>query len=316
MSISFKCDYQTIEDMKGYYHKYLCDTKIAYSQCTFKSKEYVITIYNSNKVLFQGKNAEKEAKKWFNSNDLLDKKEFNTINDKSLFNENNFSKNHQNIPQLCQKACIGSDEVGTGSYFGPVVVCACFIDQSIINEINTFNIRDSKKLSDKDILQIAPQLIEKVPYFLYILDNIKYNEAIKKENLNVIKAKMHNYALSKLIQKIGFHPEIIVDQFCSEKNYYDYLSNTKNVVTGIHFETKAEDKYLVVALASIIARYAFLDEMDKLGKSLGTTLKGGAGSNVDNQAVELIEKHGMEILNKIAKVHFANTKKITKLFNQ
>lgn len=312
MSISFKGDYQIIEDMKEYYHSFMCDKKVAYSQCVFKTDEYIITIYESNKILFQGKKAQEEADRWFKDVNLFNQSNTNQTN----LNNSSLDYQNQYIPKLCEKACIGSDEVGTGSYFGPVVVCACFLDQTTLNEISMIDIKDSKKLSDKDILRIAPKLMDKVVHYLYILDNIKYNEAIKNNNLNVIKAKMHNYALLQLIKKIGYQPQVIVDQFCLPKNYYQYLNDTKNVVTNIHFETKAEDKYLVVAIASIIARYAFLEEMDTLGKSLNTVLKGGAGSNVDIQAKELVEKHGVEILEKIAKLHFANTKKIINLFNQ
>ena len=47
---------------------------------------------------------------------------------------------------------------------------------------------------------------------------------------------------------------IIIDEFASEKNYYNYLSDTNNPLKGITFITKAEDKNLAVACASLISR--------------------------------------------------------------
>ena len=42
------------------------------------------------------------------------------------------------------KAQIGSDEVGTGDFLGPVVVCAAFVDEETMKVINEYHIVDSK----------------------------------------------------------------------------------------------------------------------------------------------------------------------------
>lgn len=49
----------------------------------------------------------------------------------------------------------------------------------------------------------------------------------------------------------------VVDQFVQEKSYYHYLEGQDNVVKDLHFETKAESKYLAVAAASVLARATF-----------------------------------------------------------
>ena len=74
--------------------------------------------------------------------------------------------------------------------------------------------------------------------------------------------------------------------------------------------TKAEDKNLAVASASIISRYIFLKEFDKLSDSLHIPLPKGAGSNVDSIGMEVVEKYGKEKLNEIAKLNFKNTERI------
>ncbi|MEG0283966.1 MAG: ribonuclease HIII, partial [Erysipelotrichales bacterium] len=117
-------------------------------------------------------------------------------------------------------------------------------------------------------------------------------------------------------KQINKKPLVIVDQFCSEKNYYNYLKDTKVVVDQIHFETKAEDKYLGVAVGAIIARDAFLEEMDKLSIKVGFTLQKGASNKVDMQGCDIIEKYGEDYLNKVAKIHFVNTQKIKEHMKQ
>lgn len=64
-----------------------------------------------------------------------------------------------------------------------------------------------------------------------------------------------------------------------------------------------------VAAASIIARYAFLIEMDKLSKAAGFDIPKGAGPHVDKAAAKLIKLHGEEALRQFTKLHFANTQK-------
>ena len=76
--------------------------------------------------------------------------------------------------------------------------------------------------------------------------------------------------------------------------------------------TKAEDKCLSVACASIISRYLFIKEFDKLSDSLHIPLLKGASREVDKQGIEIVEKYGQEKLEEVAKLNFMNTERILK----
>ena len=132
--------------------------------------------------------------------------------------------------------------------------------------------------------------------------------------MNKIKAFLHNQALLNLKQKVqAKNVPIILDQFCSEEKYYQYLTNQKDVVTKIIFITKAESKALAVAAASIIARYSFITKLDALGKKFGVTLPKGAGSKVDDFANELIKKISDTDFASITKMNFKNLERISLL---
>ncbi|MBO6022492.1 ribonuclease HIII, partial [bacterium] len=45
------------------------------------------------------------------------------------------------------KKVIGADEVGVGDYFGGIVTCAVFLDETLTKKISYLDIKDSKKLS-------------------------------------------------------------------------------------------------------------------------------------------------------------------------
>ena len=204
----------------------------------------------------------------------------------------------------------GSDEVGTGDYFGPVVVAACYINHEVFQKIKHLGIQDSKQLDDTIIRKIAPQLMQECSYSVLIVDNTKYNQIHKQYNLNAIKALLHNQAYKHLEKKIIQLPKLnVVDQFTPENLYYNYLKNEKDVVKVLHFETKAESKYLAVACASVIARYTFLQVWDKMEENYHFTFPKGSGELVDQAIVRFVKEFGKDKLPNVAKLHFKNTQK-------
>ena len=207
---------------------------------------------------------------------------------------------------------VGSDEVGTGDYFGPIVVTATYVKKEDIEKLEKLGVGDSKKIDDSKILKIAPEVAKIVKYRSVILSNKEYNEKYAKDiNMNKIKAIMHNRVLYQLMQeenpKIDY---IIVDEFAREARYYEYLNGIPNIQRNITFMTKAEDKNLAVACGSIISRYIFLKEFDKLCDSIHIPLPKGAGKDVDSIGEEVVEKYGKEKLQEIAKYNFKNTDRI------
>jgi len=159
---------------------------------------------------------------------------------------------------------IGSDEVGTGDYFGPIVVTATFIPLKQIPLMESLGVRDSKLITDEKILQIAPTLMKEVSYATFILSPKEYNDyQAKGYNMNKIKAILHNKVLYEMKQKYPKdYKKIIIDQFVYPQKYYEHIQNEKEKVTNISFYTKAESICPSVAAASCISRYIFLQKMD------------------------------------------------------
>lgn len=255
-----------------------------YALYQIKTSDCTITAYESGKIVFQGEGADFYAD---TSPTIKTKKKY---------------------PEC------GSDEVGTGDFFGPVVVCATCVEEKDLPLMDSLNIQDSKQLKDSDIINIAPRLMENLTYSLLILENERYNLVHERNNMNAIKAKLHNQAFIHLTNKLEkLCDNIIIDQFTPEKSYYGYLKNETHIIRNIHFETKAENKYLSVACGSIIARYTFLQAMDQLSEQYDFDFPKGAGSKVDEAGVEFVRKHGFEALKKVCKFHFKNTDKIKEL---
>ena len=266
----------------------------------------VITLYESGKVMFQGISADVEASMW----EMINKSDGNL---EDFFEDESDKKNTKeeiNIPVDINS--IGSDEVGTGDYFGPIVVTASYVEKENIPFLTELGVRDSKKLSDEKILEIVPKIIKKIPYKTLILSNKDYNSYYGKDmNMNKIKAILHNKVLYSLVNENNYkYDYIVVDQFESPKSYYNHLSDTNKIVTGITFITKAEDKCLSVACSSLISRYIFIKEIDKLSDKFGLFIPKGASSYVDDIAIKLVDKYGENVLSDVAKLNFSNTSRI------
>ena len=293
MNIVIKVDEETKQKMIAYYKDKIRDKKIPYAIFQAQEEDTVITLYESGKAMFQGISADVDASMW---SMLQDKKE-ETNNEEDLYHITS----------------IGSDEVGTGDYFGPVVVCAAYVNIKDIKFLEELKVKDSKQTTDDYIRKIAPTIAKKIDYELLVLSNKEYNEKYKTiKNINKIKAIMHNKVLYTLHQRHSDCNKIIIDEFAKENSYFNYLKEVTNVERNLIFTPKAENKNMAVGAAAILARFTFLEIMDKLSDKYHEPLLKGASSEVDKQAERLIEKYGKEVLEDIAKLHFINTKRILK----
>lgn len=297
MNIVIKVNEETKQKMIEYYKDKVRDKKIPYAIFQAQEEDTVITLYESGKAMFQGTSADVDAAMW------------GTVLDNTKEKQEEQKKKDQKYHNC---SSVGSDEVGTGDYFGPIVVTAAYVKKEDVEKLEKLGVGDSKKITDDKIKKITPELIKIVKYRSMILTNKEYNEKYTKDiNMNKIKAILHNKVLYQLMTEEKPNIEyIVVDEFARENRYYEYLNGIPNIQRNITFMTKAEDKNLAVAAASIISRYIFLKEFDKLSDSIHIPLPKGAGRDVDEIGEEIVEKYGEEKLQEIAKVNFKNTDRI------
>lgn len=307
MTIVFKVSDNIKPKIIKYYENLKRDKTPPYAIFQAEEAGTIITMYKSGKIMFQGISADIDARIWiemekkYNDRDI----DINTGKEKSKTKNDTPKKNYNKYNT------IGSDEVGTGDYFGPIVVCATYVSTDKQALLQDLKVMDSKKITDDKIKKIAPIIMKEIPYQAYILTNKEYNTLNHDEvNMNKIKAILHNKVLSGLKNKNYPYDLIVVDQFTTPKSYYNYLINVPNKVTDITFTPKAEDQCLSVACASIISRYIFLQEMYKMSKELNQEVPKGAGPSVIEFAQKLVKEKGIDILNNYVKLNFQTTNKI------
>ena len=300
-----RVDNETKKLMADFYKDMKRDKTPPYAIFQADTGDTIVTLYESGKAMFQGVSADIEVGMWESIG--KDKENIDYFIDREEVKE---KKEETTIP--IDISSVGSDEVGTGDYYGPIVVTASYVNKDDIPFLTELGVKDSKKLSDEQILKIVPKIIKKIKYKTIMLSNKEYNKNYGKDmNMNKIKAVLHNKVLTEMV-KDNEYDYIVVDQFEPESSYYKHLSEVPSPLKGITFITKAEDKCLSVACSSLISRYIFVKEIDKLGDKYGIFLPKGANYYVEDVGIKLVEKYGVNVLKEVAKLNFSNTDRILK----
>lgn len=293
---------EQLDVMLAYYKAYLQYNASNYIIARAKLPRATITFYKTNTVLFQGQKATFEYNIWAEKFNL------------ELAVEN------EGLPEeISTISAIGSDEVGTGDYFGPIVVCACFVPSNKIEELKHLGVKDSKLLTDKQMIPLGLKIAETIPYSIVQLEPSKINKLHGiHTNLNYLKAYLHNKAINSILKKCEKvkYDAILVDEFTPKEKYLEYLKDQDNVNDSFTMVPKGESVHIAIAAASVLARTAFLRELHKLSNLYEIDLLKGAGKEVDRTAIQLVKNFGYDSLFEVAKVKFANTERVKAYFNE
>jgi ribonuclease HIII len=198
---------------------------------------------------------------------------------------------------------LGSDETGKGEWFGPLVVVATALKPDEIHELRKLGVRDSKNIKKPQLLKLAKNIIKLdfirqsiiIPPKTY---NIRYSE-LNKENksLNDLMAWAHVKVIQKILGQIEFsNAKVIIDKFDYKKTEHQLEKINKTNLEVI--QKSGAESETSVAASSIIAKYLFEKEVDKLDKEYGLNLRKSKPEDIDSA-----------ILSNVAKIHFKNVQK-------
>jgi ribonuclease HIII len=202
----------------------------------------------------------------------------------------------------------GVDESGKGDFFGPLVIAGAYVNKEISRELLEKGIMDSKRISSSARIKKLAGIVRGIKGLSWEVISLKpekYNELYTKfGNLNRLLAWGHAKVIASLAGKVPSCPSALSDQFARKELLEGMLSRE---ASAQHIEltqrTKGESD-VAVAAASILAREAFVSWIERASEAGGLVLPLGAGENVIQAAKEMKSKHGVEMLDKVAKMHF------------
>ncbi len=179
---------------------------------------------------------------------------------------------------------LGFDEVGKGEVLGSMVLCGIAIEKDKLKEIDNIigsaNTKERREFKYWDsIVKSLSQLIKAQelknvqPIFI---DKYNVNELLDVYYMRMIR-KLYNKFNDRMIT-------IIIDDYNVGKLLKDYTSGLKAEVI---IEQKADDNYLAVKVASVIAKRAREYAMEKLREEYGNL---GSGNLNDNTTIKWLEE--------------------------
>lgn len=253
-----------------------------------------VTCYTSLKLLVQGKECDKFVENYLNAKPNNQSAEQTLL----LDNSNNFDHDFE--------SWIGTDESGKGDYIGPLVTASVLVKKEQVEFLTSLNIKDSKKLTDKFIQQVAPKIKQNCLFSVITINPEKYNELYGKfKNLNYLLAWAHSRAIENILEKEPNCKNAISDKFGNESLIKNALFKNGKKINLVQ-RTKAESD-IAVACASVLAREEFVKRTQKLSETYGIEFAKGGGEIPTNQAKEFVKKFGCDKLKFVAKLHFKNT---------
>src|SRR6201984_2507828 len=184
----------------------------------------------------------------------------------------------------------GVDESGKGDFFGPPVIAGVYVDRGIARRLVEGGVQDSKRISSDARIRALADTIRKTSMGLsdvVLIGPAKYNELYEKfGNLNKLLAWGHARVIENLLAKKPDCPRSLCDQFADAGIIEQSLLLPGRKIP-IQQRPRAESD-IAVAAASILAREAFINWLDREGKRLGVRLERGGSAAVKAAAGTLV----------------------------
>lgn len=237
---------------------------------------------------------------------------------------------------------MGSDEIGNGDIFKPIIVTAAYVEPEMMESLLKLNVRDSKQINtEKEMAAIGEALTEihdfsevsdgtvvKTEYLTFcskVLSNEefdKYQREAEEKNKNDLLREFHADVVNALIE--ACHPDyIIVDDFMkgNEEKHKEFLTMLHFEDDKVFLRQKADGLNMAVSAASIISSYLgnlYLQQLNaQLKQTYGLTKELQPGADLKKNTYmaplkelqTMMEKRGEkfeDFLKRYAKTTFQN----------
>lgn len=166
---------------------------------------------------------------------------------------------------------LGIDEAGRGSVLGPLVIAGVVIDKRKEAILDNMGVKDSKKLTPARREVLARKLKK-----MFVYDTVVFSardiDDMRAQGINL--NEIERRGMQELIEKLDFDSAIVDAVDVKPQRFEDKLRRATG--KDVKAEHKADDKYIEVSAASIIAKQARDEAISELNKDYEDV--GGIGS--------------------------------------
>ncbi len=221
------------------------------------------------------------------------------------------------IDNLRNKNCsslIGVDEVGRGSWAGPIVACSCWIDPKRFKDLPN-NINDSKKLSENQRNEVYKKIKDLTIFGVSIATNDEIERyGLSLSNSLAIKRSLFSLLNCRLLNLNSKRFSVYVDgKYVPDFNLLNKKSKLPDAIPlpphSIQSLIRGDQKVLSISLASIIAkvtRDTIMKQYDQFYPEYKFRFNKGYGTKEHNY---ILQKMGM------CDIHRKNFKPMSTIFS-
>ncbi len=182
----------------------------------------------------------------------------------------------------------GIDEAGRGPVIGPLVIAAVVIDEKNLSKLEALGVRDSKKVTPKRREKLFNEIIT-------LLDDYVIIE-LSPEQIDGRIGTMNEFEVENFIKALNslkVKPDVIYIDAADvkEERFGEIIGKRLNFSPKIIAEHKADDKYLPVSAASILAKVVRDRAIEKLKEQYGEI---GSGYPSDPRTIKFLEEYYKE----------------------
>ena len=179
----------------------------------------------------------------------------------------------------------GIDEAGRGPVIGPMVIAAVVVDEDKVPELEGLGVRDSKRLTPKRRERLFDEIIALLDD--YVILELWPDEIDSREG-TLNEFEVENFV--KALNSLKVRPDVIYIDAADvkEARFGEDIGKRLNFEAEIIAEHKADDKFLPVSAASIIAKVTRDRAIERLKEEYGEI---GSGYPSDPRTRAFLEEY-------------------------
>lgn len=272
-----------------------------HARCSAAAKDLNITLYESLKLVIQGKGTGEFV-------------EF--VLEPQVLGEARVGYEAVLDPTLLDPR-VGVDEAGKGDFFGPLCIGGAYVNAAVLAAWRGQGVRDSKTVSTDARIGELARMIRETPGCvadLVAIGPAAYNRMWERSgSVNRVLAWGHARVIENLLdQPLRLRPppvRAVSDQFSSSKSTVERALMEKGRQLELVQRHGAEEDQAVAA-ASILARDGYVAGLKAMEKQWGMPFPKGASAQVETAAREFVARHGAAALSQVAKTHFRTAARV------
>ena len=200
---------------------------------------------------------------------------------------------------------LGIDEAGRGSVLGPMVIAGVVVPEKMEKVLERMGVKDSKRLVPNRRTILSRKLKKMFPHEMVVISAREIDDLrASGVNLNEIEKN----AMESILLKLEFDKAIVDAVDVKAERFQENL----RIDTGLDVfaEHKADDKYIEVSAASIIAKAARDEYIKDINKDYIKSGGIGSGYPSDPKTKDFLSKYTYDEMPEFVRKSWATVAKM------